>query len=210
MATKIQDMVEQEAARAEAESPDDEGEGDGDGDAGGEGDAEDEAAAAEDEAAEAEEAPPAMGQPPLAAVEGFYKEGERHGKALVQLAEKHGMFFTPCVHCEGIGAVLGQADPLGHLVQADDEVECPDCNGYGYLRRPSRVEDDTIRRKGCPRCASQGVIAKVAPTPSYTPPPMIPAYNAANYPSQPQVGYYDPALNTWIAGTPPPNAYPVS
>ena len=184
MTTKIQDMVEAEAQRAEAENPDEaepevEPEAEPD-----EGAAEDEGAADEGEAAEAEEPSAPEVEANAAMVGDFNKEAERHGNALVKLLQKHGAFFSPCPHCDGVGAIFGEVDPLGYLRMADGEMPCPDCDGYGYQRHPSKSADLDIRRKGCPRCATQGWVAKpepayVAPPGniSFAPPPPTPSWN---------------------------------
>jgi hypothetical protein len=55
-----------------------------------------------------------------------------------------------------------------------------------------------------------GVIAKSLETPAYVTPQNTAYYAPPTAPTPPLTGYYDPTTNTWIPGTPPPNAYPVS
>ena len=99
---------------------------------------------------------------------------------------------------------------MGSEMCIRDRVRCPDCDGHGYFRRDNLVDDPELRRKSCVRCGGVGVIAKSLETPAYVTPQNTAYYAPPTAPTPPLTGYYDPTTNTWIPGTPPPNAYPVS
>ena len=195
MATKYADMAEAEAQRAEAENPDLPDGTDTENAEEGEAAPDDEGAADEGEADEQEQNEYPPGELSAASLADWEKEADRHGKALLRLLERHGPFFSACPQCAGAGAIFGEADPLGHLVMSPNEAECPDCNGMGYLRHPSRHEDITIRRTSCLRCAGQGWIAVQPPAP--------PAYVPPTTPAPVLTGYIDPNTGQFMQVVPP-------
>lgn len=178
--SKITDMVEEEAQRAESEPDDDEG--DGDGDDGHEPDEE-----PEPEPDEEPQEPEAQG-PSDAQLRDMERENTRHEKALAKITGPDWQLFNPCPHCGGVGFSPLDPDELAGLRSDETTTRCPTCDGWGQLKTESRVPAEMERN--CSQCGGTGTIVKLAPVtltpPATTEPPPIPPPPTWN-----------PATNQW-------------
>ena len=173
--SKIAEMVEEEALRAEAE-PDDDTDDDDDDDAGDD---------AGDQGAEGEQGDPAAAEwEPLSVEEIAAKieaEGIRHSAALAAIFGPDYEHYEACPLCHMLGVVAPESPVLDGMT-----TRCETCRGWGVLITEAAVLEHKQRQ--CPECLGNGYVPKpVAP-----PPPMegVPAV-------VPPMPVYDPMTNSW-------------
>ena len=190
MPSKIVEMVEEEAARAEAEEPEEE---EGAGELPELPTVPDDAGAAEEEEQAAEEEEPAEpeeqeARSSTAALAEFEAEVVRHAEELERITGDDWQAFQPCPHCNAIGFSPLPIEEPRELVVDASVIRCPDCDGWGKKATPSRVED--VKEQTCLTCSGRGIVN--APIqPAYTPPPPAP------FPTPPLPPTWDAIANVW-------------
>jgi hypothetical protein len=189
--SKLTEMAEAEAQRAEAE--DETGEGGGTD--------EEEAAATEEEETPAteEESPPedpesepvapvATGPTP-AQLQALDRENTRHEKRAREIMGDDARFFAACPICQGMGLAPVPIPPPESPLKSDQTVvQCETCGGHGYLDTPSL--NPKFSQVECVDCATRGIVPK--------PLPAMPTQAQTSAPVQiPPMPQYDPTANVW-------------
>jgi hypothetical protein len=183
--SKLAQMVEDEASKAEAESPDDD-------EAETEDETEDEDEAAED-ADEAQAEPEAVAEP--LSMEAMQKalEGEaiRHAKTLADIFGETFEQYDECPMCFMLGFVAPESPVLDPTTQ-----RCGRCRGYGFLLTESVAGENATRQ--CPDCMGNGYLPRVDPVPA------SPVFEAGAPNGQPQtytippMPIFDATRNAWL------------
>lgn len=172
--SKIAEMVEEEAARAEAETEDED-----------EGAEEDEETEDEDETEGAEEEgdEAAAEWEPLsmeAVAAKIEEEGHRHSAALAAIFGPEYEAMEACPLCHMLGVVAPESPVIDPLTQ-----RCERCKGWGQLVTEASNPEHRFRQ--CPECMGNGYVPRVETPPAEAAVPV----------AVPPMPVYDPATNTW-------------
>jgi len=212
--TKLQQLVEDEATRAEAQSPDDDGE------------------AAEDDETEAPPAEPAEspaepgttepepaaepGEEPAAPAEPSAEE-IAHAENMAELekalatyqrkvAKVLGPQGTPpeCPACGGVGFDFSGGAGEPDFAAASNTTTCEECRGFGAVLTGSQVPEQRLRR--CDRCKGAGYLIE-RPVAVENPDMVAPivadiAAGGGNGDAAAALGPDDPGWEPWMGGAP--------
>lgn len=182
--SRVMELAEEEAARAEALEDEDETDEDGEPVESG-AELEDDLEAIEEET-EGEWTP----LEPEALAEALEVAIAAHAANLQLIFGPDFGLMEPCPMCSSLGALA----PDSILLDPDTE-RCPKCHGHGAFLTESFV--DTQRARQCPQCLGNGYVPKAVPVAP------VAATGNASAPIQsvtpviPPMPIYDPHTNTW-------------
>lgn len=135
------------------------------------------------------------------------RENTRHAKAFAKAIGVKPEQLHFCPVCDGTGFTPEPVDEQPDYRYAAAVVECPDCNGYGQQRYPSRVPGQGLQV--CVSCAGLGWKREQSPDAAPLEPQVAPVAPAANGGPVAPPGYIlVPTTVETGPSSPPPVAYP--
>lgn len=178
--SRVKELAEAEAARAEAEQPEQEPE---------------QEPTQEPEPAEPGEAEPEPEQPeqPQASapfdVEAFEKEARRHERAIAKVLGPE-FVEAVCPTCQGVGYAPQGADAAPQLQTHQDYRACETCAGFGDVLTGSHKQGHELA--SCPSCAGTGYLMRRPEPEQPANGNAAPGHAPADYGPQPWLG--DPTI----------------